>query len=61
MSRKQSKVSFVPQVGSQSRSRSFRISYPNWCALRYEGRDLIIRKMLADSGIEPLPPTDSNA
>jgi hypothetical protein len=54
------KATFAPQVGIQSRTRSFRISYPNWCALRYEGRDLIIRKMLADSGIEPLPPTDNN-
>lgn len=50
------KVTFAPQVSVQGRTRSFKISYPNWCALRYEGRDLIIRKMLADSGIEPLAP-----
>lgn len=50
------KVSFHPTPGVRSRIRTFRISYPNWCALRYDGRDLIIRKMLADSGIEPIEP-----
>ena len=39
-----------------ARVRTFKISYPNWCALRHDARDLIIRKMLADSGIEPMEP-----
>ena len=38
------------------RSRHFKISYPNWCALRHDGRDGIIRKMLGDSGIELTTP-----
>jgi hypothetical protein len=29
------------------------LTYPNRCSLRYDGLDLIARKMLADSGIEP--------
>jgi len=32
-------------------SRSFDISWPNSCSLKHDGRDLIIRKLLADSGI----------
>ena len=48
------KVKFAPTPGVKSRIRSFRISYPNWCALRHDGRDLIIRQMLTDSGIEPM-------
>ena len=58
------KVTFAPTPGTRRRTRSFKISYPNWCALRYEGRDLTIRQMLADSGIEPMPETtkgDSDA
>ncbi len=48
------KVKFAHTPGIRSRTRSFRISHPNWCALRHDGRDLIIRKMLADSGLEPI-------
>lgn len=48
------KVKFAPMPGTKSRTRSFKISYPNCCALRHDGRDLIIRKMLAGSGIEPM-------
>ena len=48
------KVTFAPTAGTRARTRSFKISYPNWCALRHDGRDLLIRKMLADSGIEPM-------
>lgn len=49
-------VTFAPTPGTRSRTRSFKISFPNWCALRHDGRDIIIRKMLADSGIEPMAP-----
>jgi hypothetical protein len=54
------KVKFAPTPGTKSRTRSFKISYPNCCALRHDGRDLIIRKMLVDSGIEPMEP-ETNA
>jgi hypothetical protein len=37
-------------------TRSFDINWPNSCSLKHDGRDLIIRKMLADSGIEPREP-----
>jgi hypothetical protein len=50
------KVTFAPTPGMRSRARTFTISYPNWCGLKHDGRDLIIRKMLADSGIEPIDP-----
>ena len=29
------------------------LTHPNRCSLRYDGLDLVVRKMLADSGIEP--------
>ena len=32
------------------------LTYPNRCSLRYDGLDLIARKMLANSGIEPREP-----
>lgn len=47
---------FAPVPGTRSRTRTFRISYPTWCNLRHEGRDDVIRKMLAVSGIEPMEP-----
>lgn len=50
------KVTFAPMPGTRARTRSFKISHPNWCALRHDGRDLIIRQMLAKSGIEPMAP-----
>lgn len=47
------KVTFVPTNGRRAKTRSFNISYPNSCALNYDGTDLLIRNMLAQSGIEP--------
>lgn len=49
-------VTFAPTPATRNRTRSFKISFPNWCALRHDGRDIIIRKMLTDSGIEPMTP-----
>jgi len=47
-------VTFTPDAKTgRYRSRSFDISWPNSCSLRYDGKDAIIRKMLIDSGIEP--------
>ncbi len=47
------KVTFVPREGKRAKTRTFNITYPNSCALNNDGLDLKIRKMLADSGIEP--------
>jgi len=48
------KVFFSPAGRSnKSKTRSFDITYPNSCNLRQDGLDLIIRKMLAASGLEP--------
>jgi hypothetical protein len=52
------KVTFAPTPGTRSRTRKFTISYPNWCALRHDGRDGIIREMLIASGLEPREPKD---
>ncbi|GAB5498521.1 MAG: hypothetical protein PsegKO_08320 [Pseudohongiellaceae bacterium] len=47
------KVTFEPQGGKRARTRTFNITYPNSCALNNDGMDLEIRRMLAESGIEP--------
>jgi len=48
------KVTFANNPSSRkNNTRSFSISYPNSCTLKLTGRDLIIRKMLIDSKIEP--------
>lgn len=49
------RVNFAPSPKGHRRSRIFKISYPNWCALRHDGQDLVIRQMLSRSGIEPMP------
>lgn len=53
------KVFFYPEPGSsQGKTRSFDVSFPNSCSLKQDGRDLIIRKMLAASGVEPQEPEE---
>jgi hypothetical protein len=48
------KVTFAQTPASRKAStRTFDISWPNSCSLKHDRRDGIIRKMLADSGIEP--------
>jgi hypothetical protein len=48
------KVFFAPSpVSQKSKTRSFDITYPNSCSLTQDDRDLVIRKMLAASGLEP--------
>ena len=42
-------------------TRAFEISWPNSCSLKHDGRDGIIRKMLADSGIEPREPAKEDS
>ena len=47
-------VTFTPKPGAKRAStRSFDISWPNSCSLKHDDKDSLIRKMLADSGIEP--------
>ena len=46
---------FEPIKGRRRPQRTFVISYPNGCSLKHEGRDLVIRQMLLDSGIEIRP------
>jgi len=53
------KVLFYPEPGaSRGKIRSFNVSFPNSCNLKQDGRDLIIRKMLAASGVEPQEPEE---
>ena len=47
------KIIFEPINGARAKSRRVNITYPNLCALNYDGNDLKIRKMLAQSGLEP--------
>lgn len=42
----------TPLPGTRTKKRKFTISYPDSCNLRHEGRDGILRTMLALSGIE---------
>ncbi len=49
------KVTFSAQPSKAARTRRVKISYPAWCGLKHEGDDLLIRKMLLASGIEPNP------
>jgi len=47
------KVTFDPVGGQRAKTKTFNITYPNSCALHYDGNDLTIRDMLARSGLEP--------
>ncbi|MGH6796531.1 MAG: hypothetical protein ACREDH_15350 [Methylocella sp.] len=56
------KVTFVHNPTSRKAStRSFDVNWPNSCSLKHDGRDLIIRKLLADSGIEPTKPAKDDS
>jgi hypothetical protein len=47
------KVTFHNPTSRKASSGSFDVGWPNSCSLKHDGRDLIIRKMLADSGNDP--------
>jgi len=47
------KVLFAANGAKRKTTRRFNITYPNSCALNYDGNDLKIREMLVASGIEP--------
>ena len=56
------KVTFAQNPKSRKPgTRAFDIGCPNSCSLKHDGRDLIIRKMLADSGIEPREPAKNDS
>lgn len=46
----------APIPGTRTKGRTFTIGYPDSCNLRHEGRDGVLRKMLAASGIELMEP-----
>lgn len=55
------KVTFAQNPSSRRpNTRTFAISWPNSCSLKHDDRDLRIRKMLADSGIEPREPAQED-
>ena len=49
------KVVFESLGNRRPRTKTFNITYPNSCALHYDGSDLKIREMLTRSGLEPTP------
>jgi hypothetical protein len=49
------KVIFEATFGKRAKTRTFNVTYPNYCGLGYDGDDLKIRKILEKSGIEPQP------
>jgi hypothetical protein len=49
-------VRFTSTATRQVRSVLARLTHPNRCSLRYDGLDLVVRRMLTDSGIEPRDP-----
>lgn len=52
------KVLLTPiSLWERSKARTFYITHPNYCSLTQDDRDLIIRKMLAASGLEPREPS----
>ena len=48
------KITFSASHDKQKRTRKVKISHPNWCGLKHDGEDELIRQMLAASGIVPI-------
>ncbi len=46
---------FTDPTSQKTSTRTFHVSYPNACDLKQEGKDLVLRDMLASSGLEPRP------
>ena len=53
------KVIFDAEPGKRAGTKTFNITYPNSCNLNHEGKDNVIREMLAASGIEPSVPKEN--
>jgi hypothetical protein len=45
----------------RSSTRTFDVTWPNSCSLKHDRRDLILRNMLVDSGIEPKRPAKEDS
>ena len=52
---------FIRVFARERDTRIFDINWPNSCSLRHDGRDLIIPRLLADSGIEPREPAKDDS
>ena len=48
-------------ISRKATDAAFDITWPNSCSLKHDGRDGIIRKMLADSGIQPREPAKDDS
>jgi hypothetical protein len=55
------RVQFARDGRPGRRTRTFTLTYPNGCSLRHDGRDAVMRKMLIDSGVELVWPTEAAA
>lgn len=53
-------VQIAMDVEKGAQSATVRITYPNSCSLKYDERDLRLRKMLEASGIEPKEPEQAD-
>jgi len=53
------KAMLESSYGKRAQTKTFNITYPNSCGLNHDGNDLLIRNMLAKSGIEPKALIDS--
>ncbi len=53
------KVTFARDSSGRGGTRTFDITWPNSVSLKQEGRDLLIRKVLVASGIEPQKPPEA--
>lgn len=45
--------------GERPKTVVVKITHPNSCSLKHDGRDLVLREMLSASGIEPKEPDDA--
>jgi hypothetical protein len=51
-------VTMAAQGEKPAKTVTVSVSFPNSCSLKYDALDLNLRKMLSDSGIEPMEPTE---
>jgi hypothetical protein len=51
-------VTMAALGGKPAKTLTVSVSFPNSCSLKYDALDLNLRKMLSDSGIEPMEPTE---
>ena len=54
------KVIYPKEIGKRARSKTVTITRPNRCNLNHDGKDDVIRKILAASGIVKHAPEDSS-